>query len=224
MPRKKFDLSQLPEAPNLHFEQGLWLAGVAHIGGIDEAGRGALAGPVSAGVVILPNRPDLLETLHGVRDSKQMTHKARVVWAEVIRDTAVCAEVGFAQADEIDEIGIVPATRLAAMRAIAQLSPPPAHLLVDAIKIPGAGLPETTLIKGDRRSLSIAAASILAKVARDLLMEELDAEYPGYGFAHNKGYGTSMHRAAIETLGPCKIHRYSFAPIRQEEDPQLPLI
>jgi ribonuclease HII len=223
MPRKKFDLSTLPDSPNLSFEQALWQAGVAYVAGVDEAGRGALAGPVSAGVVILPQDETLPQTLSGVRDSKQMTAKQREQWAEHILKTAVAAQVGFAEPAEIDELGIVPATRLAAMRALAQLSQAPGHLLIDHISIPGAGLPATSLVKGDCRSLSIAAASVLAKVARDALMVELDAQYPAYGFAGHKGYGTRQHRTAIEQLGPCKIHRMTFAPIRQDPE-QLELL
>lgn len=223
MPRKKFDLSTLPDSPDLSFEQALWQTGVVYIGGVDEAGRGALAGPVSAGVVILPQDETLPEWLNGVRDSKQMSAKQRQQWAEQIRQIAVAAQVGFAEPAEIDELGIVPATRLAAMRAMANLSQAPGHLLIDHIAIPGAGLPQTSLVKGDCRSLSIAAASVLAKVARDALMVELDAQYPGYGFAGHKGYGTRKHLAAIEQLGPSPIHRMSFAPIRKDPE-QLELL
>jgi len=217
MPRKKFDLSLLPPAPDLTHELELWQAGVQIVAGVDEAGRGALAGPVAAGVVVLPNQHDLPQALAGVRDSKQMTAKDRRYWATHIESLAVACQVGFAGAEEVDELGIIPATRLAAMRAIARLPQLPGHLLIDAISIPGAGIPETSLIKGDRRSLSIAAASILAKVQRDALMVEIDEQYPGYGFAAHKGYGTAHHRAAIEELGPCPIHRMSFAPLRPDD-------
>ncbi len=167
MPRKKFDLSLLPPAPDLSFESELWANRVSLIAGIDEAGRGALAGPVAAGAVILPQRDDLQELLSGVQDSKQISAKTRHVQAELIGAAAIGAAVGFASAAEIDEIGIMPATRLAALRALAQLPEQPQHLLIDYIRIPEAGLPSTSLTKGDCRSLSIAAASILAKVARD---------------------------------------------------------
>jgi len=217
MPRKKFDLSLLPPVPDLTFEQGLWQAGVGIVAGVDEAGRGALAGPVAAGVVVLPNQQDLAQVLTGVRDSKQMTAKDRQYWARQIDSSAQACQVGFAGPEEVDELGIIPATRLAAMRAIAQLPQAPGHLLIDAISIPGAGIPETSLIKGDRRSLSIAAASILAKVHRDAQMVELDGQYPGYGFAAHKGYGTARHLAAIDVLGPCPIHRMSFAPLRPDD-------
>jgi ribonuclease HII len=221
MPRKKFDLSTLPPTPDLKFEQDLWQAGVEIVAGIDEAGRGALAGPVAAGVVILPNLPDLLNKLQGVRDSKQMSAKDRRYWACQIEDISSASQVGFAEPGEVDELGIVPATRLAAMRAIARLPQLPQHLLIDAISIPGAGIPETSLIKGDRRCLSIAAASIIAKVRRDEYMCQVDEQYPAYKFAAHKGYGTAMHLAAIEKFGPCPIHRLSFAPMRSDDQPAL---
>jgi ribonuclease HII len=215
---KKFDRSLIPQAPNLHFEQGLWHAGVEFIAGIDEAGRGALAGPVAAGAVVLPQTPDLIRTLHGVRDSKEMQAKDRQYWAGVIAETALACRVGYASAEEIDELGIIPATRLAAMRALAKLKPTPQHLLIDYLSLPGAGLPETSLVKGDARSLSIACASVLAKVERDAHLRGMDEKYPRYGFASNKGYGTEAHRQAIEELGPCPIHRKSFAPLRLEKE------
>jgi len=221
MPRKKFDLSLLPPAPDLSFESALWAEGIALIAGIDEAGRGALAGPVAAGAVILPQRDDLQQMLSGVQDSKQINAKARQAQAELIGAVAIGAAVGFTSAAEIDEIGIMPATRLAAQRALAQLPQQPQHLLIDYISIPGAGLPSTSLTKGDCRSLSIAAASILAKVARDALMVDLEEEYPGYGLAAHKGYGTASHRRAIEALGPSPVHRMSFAPMREDDQPRL---
>jgi ribonuclease HII len=221
MPRKKFDLSQLPAAPDLSFESALWGEGVRLVAGIDEAGRGALAGPVAAGAVILPERDDLTELLAGVQDSKQISAKNRQVQAELIWEVAVGAAVGFASATEIDEIGIMPATRMAALRALAQLPEHPEHLLIDYIRIHGAGLPSTSLTKGDCRSLSIAAASILAKVARDAVMVQLESEYPGYGFAAHKGYGTAAHRRAIEELGPSPVHRMSFAPMREDDQMRL---
>ncbi|MFN2146025.1 MAG: ribonuclease HII [Anaerolineales bacterium] len=211
----------LPPAPDLSFESALWAEGIALIAGIDEAGRGALAGPVAAGAVILPQRDDLQQMLSGVQDSKQINAKARRAQAELIGAVAIGAAVGFTSAAEIDEIGIMPATRLAAQRALAQLPQQPQHLLIDYISIPGAGLPSTSLTKGDCRSLSIAAASILAKVARDALMVDLEEEYPGYGLAAHKGYGTASHRRAIEALGPSPVHRMSFAPMREDDQPRL---
>jgi len=224
MPRKKFDLSSLPPSPDLKFEQRLWQAGIGVVAGIDEAGRGALAGPVAAGVVVLTAHPDTQKWLEGVRDSKQMSAKNRQHWAQKIEDIAAACQVGFAKPEEVDELGIVPATRLAAMRAIARMPQPPEHLLIDAISIPGAGIPETSLIKGDRRCLSIAAASILAKVRRDEYMLQADQEYPEYGFVSHKGYGTAHHLAAIQEFGPCPIHRMSFAPMRPENSDQPTLL
>jgi ribonuclease HII len=218
MPRKKFDLSLLPEVPNLEFEQALWKAGVALVAGIDEAGRGALAGPVAAGVVILPNSKAIQKKLDGVNDSKQLSNKKREYWLEVITQVAISCQVGFGWPEEVDELGIVPATRLAAMRALDKVGKTPGHLLIDAISIPEAEIEETSLIKGDRRSLSIACASIAAKATRDKYMREVAEKFPGYGFAAHKGYGTVYHRGAIERLGPSKIHRMSFAPMRQEEE------
>lgn len=200
--------------PDTTFEQALWSGGVSLIAGVDEAGRGAWAGPVSAGAVILPQRADLAVCLSGVRDSKQMTVLQRARWAEKIRSLACAWGVGFSSSEEIDALGIVPATRLAMQRAIEQLAPAPQHLLVDAVRLPQIKLPQQALIKGDARVLSIAAASVLAKTARDALMIELDRSYPGYSLSRHKGYGTAIHRAAVQCLGPCAIHRRSFAPIR----------
>lgn len=213
-PRQKFDPSLLPERPDLAFEQGLWDAGPRVIAGIDEAGRGALAGPVAAGAVVLPpGDNNSLETLAGVRDSKVMTAEDREKWAVVIKENALSWGVGFASAAEIDRIGIVPATCLAASRALSKLACEVEHILIDFITLPDVDIPQTPLIKGDARSLSIASAAILAKTARDALLVEMDLEFPGYHFANNKGYGSESHRQAIEELGPCDQHRCSFSPI-----------
>ena len=199
----------LPRFPTLEFETRLWKDGYTRIAGIDEAGRGAWAGPVSAGVVILPPDPKLSQTLGPVRDSKQMTPLAREVWAPRIKESSTAWGVGFASAGEIDLLGIVRAVKLAATRALENLDPD--YLLTDYLLFPENILPQTALIKGDRRSLSIAAASVLAKTARDSRMRELDTEYPGYDFARHKGYGTYQHRGAIEKSGLCFIHRKSFS-------------
>ncbi len=212
--RKKFDLSLLPPAPDLCFEQELWSAGAGRVAGIDEAGRGCWAGPVAAAAVILPADPALIHTLAGVRDSKQMTPAERERCAPLIRAQALAWGVGFGSAAEIDELGIVPATRLAVRRALDQLALRPEHLLVDFLDLPEAACPQTALVKGDARCLSIAAASVLAKTARDALLVQLDRQYPGYGFASHKGYGTPAHQEALARLGPCPLHRRSFAPIR----------
>ena len=206
----KFDPQLIPASPDLSFELSLWSSGFKFVAGLDEAGRGALAGPVAAAAVILPERMELLTSLHGVRDSKQMTPSQREVWAERLRIQALCAGVGFASHLEIDDRGIVPATRLAMQRALNQLSISPQHLLLDFLDLPDLPVPQTCLVKGDRRSLSIAAASVLAKTARDELMRRLDVQYPGYGFAVNKGYGTLAHREMLQSLGPSPVHRTTF--------------
>ena len=206
----RFDPSLLPAAPDLSFEEALWAAGAQAISGIDEAGRGALAGPVAAGAIILPPGSAWAERLQGVRDSKQMTPAQREAWAPRLKIIALAWGVGFASHKEIDSLGILPATHLAAQRAVDALVVRPDHLLLDCLFLPESALPQTSLIKGDCRSLSIAAASILAKTARDALMQQLDAEFPGYGLAIHKGYGTAAHRAAIAQRGKSAIHRQSF--------------
>jgi ribonuclease HII len=221
MTRRQFDPAEIPPAPDLRFESALWASGFTRVAGIDEAGRGAWAGPVAAGAVILPACADIAAQLSGVRDSKQMIPAERAFWAEVIKERALAWGVGFASNQEIDRLGIVPATRLAMTRALANLGMqdmpgiPVEHLLIDALHLPEIGLPQTALIKGDARSLSIAAASVLAKTARDALMVRMDAVYPAYGFARHKGYGTASHQAALREVGPCEIHRFSFEPIKE---------
>jgi len=214
----RFDRSLLPAAPDLLHEEALWKQGVHLICGIDEAGRGAWAGPVAAGAVILPQQckqgSSLVDRLSGVRDSKQMTPAQREKWAAVIRSESAAWGVGMASHQEIDRLGIVPATRLAVRRALDGMHLAPEYLLVDYLELPEILLPQSALVKGDARSLSIASASILAKTARDVLMQEMEERYPGYGFTRHKGYGTSVHHAALKRLGPCPIHRLSFAPVR----------
>jgi ribonuclease HII len=215
MARRKFDRSLLPVRPNLDFEGELWQQGLRFVAGVDEAGRGALAGPVAAGAVVLPGDiDDLYDRLEGVRDSKVMKPPDREYWGEVIKAVAVTWGVGFASATEIDQLGILPATQLAAKRAVISLNCGLEHLLVDYINLPDINLPQTPLVKGDARSLSIAAASILAKTTRDAQLVELDRTFPGYHFAQNKGYGTYEHRQSIDRLGPCDQHRRSFSPVR----------
>ncbi len=195
--------------PTLEFERNLWNDGFTRIAGIDEAGRGAWAGPVAAAAVILPANPSLTLSLNRVRDSKLMTPLARETWAPRIKESAVGWGVGFASAEEIDTLGIVPATKLAAMRALEDLLPD--FLLTDYLIFREIDLPQTALVKGDQRSLSVAAASVLAKTARDAMMRELDSQYPGYGFARHKGYGTRLHQEALKKLRRCEIHRKSFS-------------
>lgn len=211
---RKLDASLLPAYPDIRLEKALWRAGVQYVAGIDEVGRGAIAGPVCTAIVILPAKPGLANKLKGVRDSKQMTPRQREHWAQVIQETAITFQIGFASNKEIDDFGIVPATKLAARRAIDKLKIFPEHLLIDALLLREITIPQTSLIKGDARSLSIAAASILAKVSRDELLRTQDDLYPRYGFFTNKGYGTAMHRAALNKWGPSPIHRYSFAPLK----------
>jgi ribonuclease HII len=178
---------------------------------LDEAGRGALAGPVAVGAVILPDIPPLARTLRGARDSKQLTPLQRDRLAPRIKEAARAWGIGLSSAEEIDSLGIVAATRLAALRALGSLPLLPDYLLTDfRLELPELDLPQTSLVKGDQRSLSVACASILAKTARDELMRALDSEYQGYGFARHKGYGTAFHRAALARLGSSPVHRKTF--------------
>ena len=198
--------------PDLTHETNLW-PHYKYIAGLDEAGRGALAGPVAVGAVILPHgNPTLLaSTLAGARDSKQMTPRARARLAIQIKDVALNWSVGFAAAVEIDTQGIVRATRLAAMRALRQFSLSPQYLLTDfRLELPHLELPQTSLVKGDAHCLSIACASILAKTERDALMLDLDERHPGYQLGKHKGYGTQAHRSALRRLGVSEIHRKTF--------------
>ncbi len=217
-----FDRSLIPSAPNLDFELGLWQAGVLSVAGIDEAGRGALAGPVCAAAVVLPAENKLMETLKGVRDSKQMSSQQRQAARERIIHCAQGWGVGFASSGEIDQLGILPATRLAASRALENLTSIPDHLLLDCLFLPDVSLPQTALIKGDNRSLSIAAASVLAKTARDERLRQLGLEFPAYGFAIHKGYGTQAHRQALLQFGPCPEHRLSFTLLPEGWGAQQP--
>jgi ribonuclease HII len=191
--------------------------GLPHIAGLDEAGRGALAGPVAAAAVILPlHDPDALAHLHGVNDSKQLSPARREALFEQITRFALAYGIGLEPAEVIDEIGIMAATKRAMVTAVAQLNPAAQHLLIDGpIRLQSISLPQKAIIRGDSLSLSIAAASILAKVTRDRIMVELDGRFPHYGFAQHKGYGTAQHLIALQRFGPCHLHRYSFAPIRQ---------
>jgi ribonuclease HII len=199
-------------SPSISFESDLWDEGILHIAGLDEAGRGALAGPVSVGAVILPNDKALLSsTLNGVNDSKQLTPHKRESLAKPIMEIAIAWAVGFATPEEIDMQGIVRATRLAAIRALHQFTINPQYLLTDfRLELPQINIPQRSIIKGDAHCLSIACASILAKTERDALMRELDSQYPGYGLGKHKGYGTQAHRSAMKRKGLSPIHRRSF--------------
>jgi len=204
----------LPPKPTLEFEQRLWGEGYRIIAGLDEAGRGAWAGPVYAAAVVLPNDLRICDLLSGVRDSKRMTPRQRDRWRGCIQSAAIAWSVASATNEEIDRMGILPATCLAMRRALDELRNQPNHLLVDYIQIPDCTCPQLSLPYGDCRSLSIAAASVLAKTGRDAWMVQMDVDYPGYGFAKHKGYGTWQHRQALMCQGPLPIHRKSFKPIR----------
>lgn len=178
----------------------------AYICGIDEAGRGPLVGPVVAGAVVLPKDCEILY----INDSKKLTEKKREELYEVIMEQALAVGVGMASAQRIDEINILQATYEAMREAVHNLGITPDILLNDAVTIPQLDIPQEPIVKGDARSISIGAASIIAKVTRDRLMVEFDQAYPGYGFAAHKGYGTKAHIAALRRLGPCEIHRKTF--------------
>jgi ribonuclease HII len=203
--------ARLDKTPGIHIEHSLWQRGFKLIAGIDEAGRGAWAGPVMAGAVILPDDAQIAQALWGVRDSKQMTGLQRDYWAQKIKSLALSWSVGAASSAEIDEIGILPCNRLAMARAIDGLALTPEYHLFDFIHWKECPFPGEKLVRGETQSLSIAAASVLAKTARDEVMKLMDTCYPGYGFARHKGYGTAFHSAALQHLGLCEIHRKSFA-------------
>ena len=188
------------------YEREAFDAGIRLICGVDEAGRGPLAGPVCAAAVILP--PGL--EIPGLNDSKKLTDKKRRELYDIMIEQAVSYGIAFASEQEIDEINILQATFLAMERAIQKLSPQPELALIDGNRTKDFGLPVSTIVKGDSLSASIAAASILAKVTRDRLMEEYDAQYPQYGFAVHKGYGTKRHYETLREFGPSPIHRKTF--------------
>ncbi len=195
-------------------ESALIALGYSYVAGIDEVGRGPLAGPVVVGLVVFP--PGIKgRWLRSVRDSKLLSRKEREDVLPRIRTASLAAVTGMSSAREIDDLGIVPATRLAIERALGSMPLLPQYLLVDALDLPNIDIPQKSIVHGDARCLSIAAASIVAKIERDQLMIEADERYPGYSFAANKGYGTAEHLRALESHGPCEIHRFSFAPVRQ---------
>ncbi len=199
----------MPPHPTRTHERQFWQQGLLHVAGIDEAGRGPWAGPVVAAAVMLPERC----RISGINDSKLVSAVTREALALQIQATALALGVGVVDAATIDEIGIVPATKRAMMAAIAALQTVPQALLIDAVQLDST-LPQVALIRGDQRSLCIAAASILAKTHRDELMLAVDAQYPEYGFAQHKGYGTARHQAALRQHGVTPLHRRSFQPIK----------
>ncbi len=193
--------------------------GISHIIGIDEVGRGPWAGPVTAAAVCLPiSDESLSKKLRGVRDSKDMTALQRIALDQTIRDVAITWGIGHASAEEIDALGIEPATRTAMVRAVdmalknRNLSD--VCLFIDDMILPELDYRQVSMIEGDARSLSIAAASVIAKVARDEIMMDMDAEFPNYGFASHKGYGTKAHQSALRQFGPLPVHRSSYQPIQ----------
>lgn len=185
--------------------------------GLDEAGRGALAGPVVAGAVVLPANTRHAGLWAEVQDSKLLSPPRREALALLIREQAAAWSLGEASAAEIDARGIAPATRLAMRRAVQAISPPPDHLLIDWVQLKSLNLPQQSFTKGDLRIVSISAASILAKVHRDFLLCQLHENYPAYGFRGHKGYAARTHLTAIKEHGPCPAHRRSFSPMRKDE-------
>lgn len=200
--------------PSFDQERKLHAQGYHLIAGIDEVGRGTIAGPVAAAAIILPNQAGI-PWLKLVRDSKQLSPRRREHLFELMQETGLAIGVGVVSQTEIDDKGIVPATRMAMRMAIEQLPVSPDFLLIDAVKLPDVSIPQKSIIHGDRLCLSIACASIVAKVRRDRLMIELDKVHPGYGLARHKGYATKEHLLSLQRLGPCPIHRQSFAPVRR---------
>jgi ribonuclease HII len=203
--------SSQPDRPTLDRERQLLRVGHTLVAGIDEAGRGAWAGPVVAAAVILD--PAEVSQLDGVNDSKRLSPRQRDKLYQIILDHCVACGIGQGSVVEIDSLGILPATRLAMTRAVEALSPQPNALIIDAVRLPQVNKPQAVFNFADSISLSVAAASILAKVTRDRFLVDLDAHYPAYQFARHKGYGTQIHRAALQSVGPCDVHRKSFRPI-----------
>jgi len=203
----------MPHFPNFDEEDALRSEGYDLIAGIDEVGRGALAGPVVAGAVILPHSPNL-PWLELVRDSKELNSRQRESLFDSINGEAVAIGVGIVSSQVIDSVNILKATKLAMMQAVEKLLKRPDFLIIDRVTLPRCPIPQRGITRGDKLCLSIACASILAKVTRDRMMEEFDRTYPGYGFAGHKGYGTASHMSSLQKLGPSPIHRLYFAPLR----------
>ena len=193
----------------LEYENSLYEKGITLIAGVDEVGRGPLIGPVVTAAVILPKG-----YFHkDIKDSKKLTEKKREEMYEIITRDALAIGIGISSEKIIDEINILEATKKAMKEAIKNLEVTPEHVLIDAVKL-DIDIPTTSIIKGDALSESIAAASIIAKVTRDRMMDEMDKEYPMYDLKNNKGYGTKKHLEALEEYGPCKYHRFTFAPVK----------
>ncbi len=209
-------MHDLSRTPTFQLEQSLWAQGVLRVAGIDEAGRGALAGPVVAAAVVVTPEREAAPIWSMVRDSKLLSSTQRAILAIQIRAAAESWAVGVVDAARIDAIGIAAATRLAMQQAVAALACVPDHLLIDWVRLPHVAIRQISQPKADRTMVVVAAASILAKVYRDQLMTDYDLQYPGYGFATHKGYGVAAHLAAIAQLGTCALHRHSFAPIARQ--------
>ena len=201
-------------ATNLDIETELIGQGYSLVAGLDEVGRGALAGPVAAGLVAFPPCVEF-GLLSDITDSKKLSSKTRESLVKIIEENSIICEVGFTSANEIDAMGIIKATKLAMVRALDRSVFKPDHLLIDALELPESGIPYRSMIRGDQISTSVAGASIIAKVARDSLMKQVSRCEPGYLFEKNKGYGTREHILALRQLGPTKLHRKSFAPISE---------
>jgi ribonuclease HII len=201
------------QSPNLDEEDKLKSQGYELIAGIDEVGRGALAGPVVASAVILPN-PASLSWFGLVRDSKELNSRKRESLFDLISKEATAVGIGIIPPQVIDSVNILKATRMAMIQAVEKLPIQPSFLLVDRLGLSQCPVPQRGITRGDKTCLSIACASIIAKVTRDRMMEEFDKTYPGYGFAQHKGYGTGIHLSCLRKLGPSPIHRLYFAPVR----------
>jgi len=210
----------MSQPPNFDCEKELSSQGYELIAGIDEAGRGALAGPVVAGAVILPSSycPPWLKL---VRDSKELSPKKREFLFDLIYKESLAVGVGIISPEIIDDINILQATLLAMKQAVETLSNQPHFLLIDRLTLPGCAIPQRGITRGDKLCLSIACASIVAKVTRDHIMEEFDVAYPGYGFARHKGYGTREHVLCLQRRGPSPIHRLSFNPVRDASQQRI---
>ena len=210
--------SEAPEEDLWHYERRLQGTGYGAVAGVDEAGRGALAGPVVAAAVIFGPGA----AVEGVGDSKMLTPERRAVLYRAIRAHAQAVGVGVVQADEIDRVNILRATHIAMARALARLRPQADYVLIDGDPVRSITTPNESIVKGDQRNYLIAAASIVAKVTRDSIMVDLADLHPGYGFDGHKGYGTATHCRAVEQLGPCPVHRKTFAPIATAAERTLP--
>jgi ribonuclease HII len=195
----------------MRFETALWAGGILNVAGVDEAGMSPLAGPVAAAAIILPRGTRII----GIDDSKKLDARSRTELATEIKAKATAWCVGFAEVAEIDRINIYWAGILAMRRAVDGLSALPGHLLIDARRLKHIAVPQQAIVKGDEKSICIAAASILAKTSRDAVMREIDRRHPGYGFAEHKGYPVRVHYAALKKLGACPAHRRSFGPVRE---------